>query len=432
MTAASRRFDVVVVGSRVAGAPTAMLLARLGLRVLLTDRARFPTDTLSSHQLHVPGVAALQRWGLLEQVRGDGTPAVRDLQLTVRDAVVRGRLPEVEGVDYLLSPRRTRLDQTLRQAAVEAGVELAEGFTVDDVVMDGDRVVGVQGRDGSRVARRIQAQLVVGADGRNSTVAEAVRAPTIASRPQQTVAGYTYWSGWSTCGAEIYHLPGRAVAVFPTDDGLTVTFVAAPISELPAMRRDPFDFVRYTLTRCAGTRDSALSAQPAERTRLAPQLPHRILRSAGAGWALVGDAGLVIDPVTAHGMTNALLAAEMLASAVARAMAHGRPLDSYLHLYEHERNQHLDGMFNFTADIARLAPDRLGAAVVRGIGRSEPAVEALLAMFSGVGPADLLSVRGLSRTLAAPALMPKVRSLRALSGSPGVGRTNRYRKARPQ
>ena len=382
------RFDVVVVGSRAAGAPTALLLARLGLRVLLADKARFPSDTLSSHQLQVPGAAALRRWGLLDQVLRHDLSAVSELELTVRDSAVRGRLPAVDGVSLLASPRRARLDHLLRTAAHDAGAELAEGFTVDGVDIVDGRAVGVVGRDASRATRRVQADLVVGADGKNSIVSAAVRARVLRNHPRQTIAAYAYWSGLQLERAEVHHLPGRAIAAFPTDGELTVTFVAAPTNELAVARRDPVSFVRGALARCDNLGRVTQRAEPVERVRLAPDLPHRMLQAHGPGWALVGDAGMVMDPVSAQGMTNAFLSAEMLARAVAMAMEDNRQLDAHLDHYQAERDRAFSSMFNFTAELARLRPSLQSALVVQHLRRSQSTVDRLLAVFSGVEDPD--------------------------------------------
>src|SRR5215472_12145174 len=101
------RYDVIVVGARVAGAATAMLLARNGLRVLAVDRAAFPSDTVSSHQVQVPGVARLRRWGLLDRLNA---PPTREVRFDSGEVVLRGRFPAYDGADALYSPRRTVLD----------------------------------------------------------------------------------------------------------------------------------------------------------------------------------------------------------------------------------------------------------------------------------------------------------------------------------
>ena len=132
-------YDAIVVGARCAGSPTAMLLARKGYRVLLVDKATFPSDTMSTHLVHPPGVAALERWGLLDRLVATGCPPVERYSFDFGPVTIAGSPQPVDGVARAYCPRRTVLDQLLVDAAVEAGAELREGFTVDEVLAaDGD------------------------------------------------------------------------------------------------------------------------------------------------------------------------------------------------------------------------------------------------------------------------------------------------------
>src|SRR5690349_22757542 len=140
-------YDVVVVGARAAGAATAYLLARFGLRVLLVDRGRYGTDTLSTHALMRGGVLQLSRWGLLDKIIAAGTPQVRRATFRYADAVVPVTIKPSHGVDALYAPRRTVLDPILVDAAAAAGADVRFGTAVADV--DRDRrgaVTGVVGR----------------------------------------------------------------------------------------------------------------------------------------------------------------------------------------------------------------------------------------------------------------------------------------------
>ena len=134
-------YDAIVVGARCAGSPTAMLLARAGRRVLLLDRATFPRDTLSTHYIHQSGVARLARWGLLDRLAATGCPPIRRYRFDVGPFALTGVPPPIDGVDAAYSPRRYVLDQLLADAAVEAGAELREGVTVEELLAEGGRVV---------------------------------------------------------------------------------------------------------------------------------------------------------------------------------------------------------------------------------------------------------------------------------------------------
>ncbi len=168
-------YDVIIVGARVAGSATAMLLARAGLRVLVLDRATFPSDTLSTHQIQVPGVARLARWGVLDPLI-ETTPTNRRIRFDQGDVTVEARIPGQDGVDFTICPRRTLLDATLVEAARAAGAEIRESAVVDELIQADGRVVGVRGREKAGPEFTDRARLVIGADGRHSTVAKAVGA----------------------------------------------------------------------------------------------------------------------------------------------------------------------------------------------------------------------------------------------------------------
>src|SRR5207245_651913 len=138
-------FDAIIVGARCGGSPTAMLLARHGYRVLLVDRATFPSDTLSTHWIWPPGIACLKRWGLLDRLSSTNCPLFHTMGLDLGELHFAGDLPPTEGVAEICAPRRTLLDKLLLDAAMEAGAEVREGFTVTELTYSGDRVTGVRG-----------------------------------------------------------------------------------------------------------------------------------------------------------------------------------------------------------------------------------------------------------------------------------------------
>jgi 2-polyprenyl-6-methoxyphenol hydroxylase-like FAD-dependent oxidoreductase len=171
---ADNQYDAIVVGARCAGSPTAMLLARKGYKVLVVDRATFPSDTVSTHIVHPPGVAALRRWGLLDRLVATGCPPIDTYAFDFGPFTLAGA-PGTDEAPVAYGPRRTVLDKLLVDAASEAGAEVRERFTVEEVVVEDGQVTGVRGhgRGGRTVTER--ARVVVGADGRHSLVARAVR-----------------------------------------------------------------------------------------------------------------------------------------------------------------------------------------------------------------------------------------------------------------
>ena len=309
-------YDAIVVGARCAGSPTAMLLARAGRRVLLLERATFPRDTLSTHYIHQSGVARLARWGLLDRLAATGCPPIRRYRFDVGPFALTGVPPEIDGVDTAYSPRRYVLDQLLADAAVEAGAELREGVTVEELLTDGDRVVGVRGRTpGGRVLRET-ASIVIGADGRNSVVARAAGAAVYDARPTLTCAYYAYWEGVDLDGVELYPRPGRMIVTSPTHGGRNVVIVLWPQGEFEAVRADvegAFEAAVALAPGLAARLRAGRRVEPFRGTRL---LPNHFRTASGPGWALAGDAGHHKDPILALGISDAFRDADLLAEAI--------------------------------------------------------------------------------------------------------------------
>jgi 2-polyprenyl-6-methoxyphenol hydroxylase-like FAD-dependent oxidoreductase len=403
-------YDVIVVGTRAAGAATAMLLARRGLRVLAVDRAAFPSDTLSTHQVQVPGGAALRRWGLLDAVVAAGTPAARQVRFDPGGVVLTGRFPALDGVDAVYSPRRTILDKLLVDAAREAGAEVRERFAVDEVLVSDGRVTGVSGRlkGGATVTER--AGMVVGADGKHSLVARTVGATAYHEQPVRSIACYTYWSGVELDGGEMYGRPRRAAGVWPTNDGLAMTYIAWPIEEFASFRADVEANVLATLDQAGDLGERVRQGTRVERFRTTPDLPNRFRAAYGPGWALAGDAGLVMDPVTGQGIGHAFRDAELLAGALEAGLGGRKPLEGALAAYQARRDKDTLAMYRFTCDLASFPPPRPEQqALFAALAGNQAEADRFLGVVTGSVPMDeyfaprnllrLLGVRGLGRML---------------------------------
>jgi len=312
-------YDVIVVGARCAGSATATLLARQGLRVLVLDRARHGSDTVSTHALMRGGVLQLQRWGLLDRVVAAGTPPVTRVVFHYPDDAVRISLKPAAGVSALYAPRRTVLDQVVADAAREAGAEVRFQTTVTEVLRHGSgRVVGVAGLDVRGRSFRATAPLIVGADGIRSIVASSVAAPAVRTGSSASAVLYGYWDDLPTEGYEWLYAPGAAAGMIPTNDGQTGVFVSTTRKRMRAARSsgtvDAFGALLRTVSPDAWRR--VAGARAPRRLRGFAGVAGYRRQAWGSGWALVGDAGAFEDPLSTHGITDAFRDAELLAAAV--------------------------------------------------------------------------------------------------------------------
>jgi 2-polyprenyl-6-methoxyphenol hydroxylase-like FAD-dependent oxidoreductase len=240
-------------------------------------------------------------------------------------------------------------------AAVEAGAEVREGFVVDEILIEHERVVGIRGRSGTNTITE-RAPVVIGADGRYSLVAQAVGAESYNEKPPLLAAYYTYWSGLPMEGRfETYVRPQRGFAAAPTHNGWTLTVGGWPHSEFDANKKDVEGHFLKML---------ALAPAFAERVRGAKReapfagaaVSNFFRKPYGPGWALVGDAGYNRDPITAQGITDAFRDAERCAVALDQAFSGGRSFDDAMQDYQRERDEHVQPMYEFTCQLATLQP----------------------------------------------------------------------------
>lgn len=315
------RYDAVVVGARVAGAATAMLLARAGLRVLAVDHAPEGGDTLSTHALMRGGVLQLSRWGLLPALAAAATPAIRTTTFHYGDEVVEVPIQERDGVAALLAPRRTVLDPLLVAAARTAGATVAHRVRAFALERDaGGRARGVMLADDAGRSVRVGAGIVVGADGRASGIARLAGAEVRHAATRSAPCLYRLVPGLGVDGYHWHFRPGVSGGLIPTNGGQCVVFVSVPAARWA--RERPAGLERL-FTAALAELDPALAARVARRAGAGPirafaGAPGFLRRAHGPGWALVGDAGAFRDPITSHGMTDALRDAGWLADAILR------------------------------------------------------------------------------------------------------------------
>jgi len=336
-------YDVIVVGARCAGSPLAMLLAKSGHSVLVLDRAKFPSDTLSTHYITPDGVIRLKDWGLFDRVVATGCEPTNGIARTIQGM----RMPADPNDPPGIAPRRTALDYVLVQAAREAGAEIREGAIVEGVITEDGKVVGVRGRSG-KTAFEERAKVVVGADGRQSTFAGLVGAESYNQAGNTTAGYYAYYKNFEHNGPELYLGNGLAMFVFPTNDGETCLGV-----EFPAARFQEFraDLEKGML--------EAFDTQPGfgERYRKAERSgkimgtgPHESYyrKPYGPGWALVGDAGYYRDPLLGQGINDAFRDADELAVALHAVLSGKQEWEPAMVAYQQQRDEATGPVYGLT------------------------------------------------------------------------------------
>jgi flavin-dependent dehydrogenase len=404
MVTEAHEYDAIVVGARCAGSPTAMLLARKGYRVLVVDRATFPSDTLSTHMIHAPGIAALSRWGLLHEVVASGCPPIDSYAFDFGPFTISGTPRPSEGISTAYAPRRTVLDKILVDAADRAGAEVRAGFTVDEVIVEAGAVVGIRGRDRNGSSTEARARIVIGADGHNSRVAKAGGAQQYDDKPMLECCYYTYWSGLTVDRFETVIRPDRGWARFPTNDGLTLLVLGWPIDEASAYKADVEANYLKTLELAPELAEQVRGATREERFA-GGATPNFFRKPFGPGWALVGDAGYTKDPITAQGICDAFRDAELCTEAIDAAFDGRRPFDDAMSAYQQARDAQVHPIYEFTAQLATLAapPPELQQLLGAVYGNRE-AMDDFVSLTAGtLSPAEFFAPENIGRVFSAVA-----------------------------
>jgi len=350
-------YDAIVIGARCAGAVTAMLLARHGQRVLLLDRGIIPSDVHRGHFIHRHGPKRLADWGLLERLVGTNCPPLSTHLTDFGDFPLIGRDIRVGNVAWGYAPRRRQLDQVLVEAAVEAGAEFRPNFLVESCLWDRDRVTGIRGHDHRQPTSRTEKALItIGADGRNSTLARVVAAPSYEETPALTCWYFSYWSGVPTEGFEWYLRTNRVIFGFLTNDNLFAIFIGWPIDEFSLVKSDIESQFMRVVDQIPGFSERVRSGRREERFYGAADVPNFLRRPFGPGWALVGDAGSHKDPMMAHGICDAFRDADFLTAAIHEGLTGQCPLHDALMRYERRRNEATLAEYRENIAAARFTP----------------------------------------------------------------------------
>ncbi len=396
---AGRQYDAIVIGGRCAGSPTAMLLASRGYDVLLVDKATFPSDTISTHLVHPTGAAALARWGLLDRVIASGCPPIHTYCFDFGPVRLAGA-PGTPHSPVAYCPRRTVLDQVLIDGAAAAGVEVREGFAVEEVLVEEGTVVGIRGaaKGGPRVTER--ARVVIGADGLRSIVARTTKPARYNEHPKLLCGYYSYWSGLEDDGLfAIFDRGDRGFAYASTNDGLTMVVGGWPYADRAKVDDIQGEYLRI-FDRVPEVAER-LRAGTQETKAVGTAVPNFFRTPFGAGWALVGDAGYNRDFVTAQGISDAFQDAELLTAALHEALSGARPWDEALGDYQRRRDERVTPLFELTLQLASFEPpppemEQLQAAM-QG---NQSAMDGFAQVVAGtLSPADFFTDENIGRIL---------------------------------
>jgi 2-polyprenyl-6-methoxyphenol hydroxylase-like FAD-dependent oxidoreductase len=385
-------YDTIVIGARCAGSPTAMLLARRGFKVLLVDRATFPSDTISTHILWPHGAEILGRWGLVQRLAATGVPPIcRPMTFDVGPFALRGTIPDANDGMGGFCPRRTVLDALLVNAAAESGAEVREGFTVDELLVADDTVV------------EERARIVIGADGVNSFVARTVRAPEYDGEPVAACAYYSYFSGLRQDDIELYVREHVAFGGAPTNGGLHLVMVNWPTRDFPTIRKDVDGHVWRALEAAPDFLARVREGRREEKWYGTAGVPGYLRKPYGNGWALVGDASYNRDPITAQGISDAFIDAEAVVAALTVGLSDTGVFDAPLAAHEAARNERVRPMYEFTTHLAALEPPPPDMQALFGALRgNQDATNAFLSAITGAIPLpDFMSNENIGRIMAA-------------------------------
>ncbi|MFJ8267237.1 NAD(P)/FAD-dependent oxidoreductase [Peribacillus asahii] len=319
----NKNYDVIIVGARCAGATLAISLAEAGFQVLLLDRATFPSDTLTTNTFFNNTTAIFREIGVLDQLLETNVTPVQTIKFQFEDTVIEGPIPKVDGEDTAYSIRRKYLDHILLQhAKTKENIKMIEGIRVTEVIYDGETIIGVRGEDLEKQKQEFRAQLVVGADGRNSRIRKLVNSELKISSPASTAVYYSYFSGIqhdSVPKFEVYKRKDKMAIFFPTNDDLYVLVINFPLenkSLLDQFKTVPENSFRtFLINNFPNTSiaDRVKESQLTESIKGLIGYENYWYQGMGKGWALVGDAICFKDPAMAQGIHDAIYGARILA-----------------------------------------------------------------------------------------------------------------------
>jgi 2-polyprenyl-6-methoxyphenol hydroxylase-like FAD-dependent oxidoreductase len=392
-------FDAIVVGARCAGAPAAMLLARRGCKVLLVDAGSLPGDMpFSTHLIWQSGAERLKRWGLLDEIVASGCPPVRTCLLDFGPIRLTGEPIPIGAVRDAYAPRRSVLDPILLNAAIREGVEFRPDFRVTGLSLDADRADSVRVHSNATTAIET-ARIVIGADGRNSQIARIMNAGDYDVVQPLQGTYFAYWRNVKLDCLELHVRPGRGVYAFPTNDELTLVGVNWAIADFKSATADLDASYRSAIADCAPHLNMRLEGGFRESRFVGGAIGNFLRKPWGPGWALVGDAGLTMDPCTAAGINNAFRDVELLVEAVTAGLSGQQPMPDALAGYHAARDGESKPIYDFTCELAAFAPSPPHMVALLGslMGNAEQTSRFLGVLAQTVSPVDFFSPDSIGR-----------------------------------
>jgi flavin-dependent dehydrogenase len=377
-------YDAIVVGARCAGSPVGMLLARYGYRVLVVDKATFPSDTVSTHYIQQRGLSRLHAWALLDKLIATKAPEINHMTVSYRDIVIPGFADPIDGMSVTYAPRRTELDSILVDGARAAGAEVREGYTVRELLIEDGQVVGIRGTQRDGVSSEERARIVIGADGTNSFVGNAVGAEFYKRVPAECFIYYSYFSGVRT---QFHSRIGdlQQVGIWPTHNDQTLIAVMRKLDAFSDFRTDVDGNFHSIIRDIVPDFAEELTSNGNREDKFYPMRYHDNYRrqSYGDGWALVGDAGYHKDPLTGLGISDAFEYAELLAQRVHEGLSGQRPMVEALAEYQQMRDAKSESGFQFTCTISSLVLGPELLAIFRALSSNTEYAKDFFAMLGG-------------------------------------------------
>ena len=413
-------YDALIIGGRAAGGSLAVLLAQRGYRVLVVDRDRFPSDTMSTHFMTAAVVPLLDHFGVLtELVDTLGFRRLTRTRIYLDDCIFEGPM-DPAGYGYALAPRRDVLDSLLVRRAMEYGAEFSERTRAERLIWDEGRVVGAELRDADGERREVQARVVVGADGKYSSVAKWVDAETYEAVPAMRPIYYAHFHG-------IEPLPEPAVELFFGGDSIAFIFPMRPGEDCLALELQPEQFDAFrsdpigALTRLFGTRYGMSArmrdAVPDGKVVGAKGVDNYFRKPYGPGWVLTGDAAYLKDPSTGTGIGDALQQSIWLAEALDECLT-GADWESRLGAFQQQRDQAMMPIYRFTLGFTQMQDP------------SPESIELVRAVLSVAGPSRLLAY-ALPEVLRAALPPPIIARVEGIAQTFGAQRASSDKRAVP-